>query len=372
MKKAAGLLFSFFFFSLFIYAQTKTDTVVHRIILLGDGGELKKDGTHPVTDSVRKLIPLNANTTILILGDNIYKKGLPDTSAKNYRESKNIINAQLAVADKSDAKVYIIPGNHDWDAGKKDGWEAIKRQQAYVDTFPGSNAEFFPKGGCPGPVEINPGDDITLILFDSQWWLHKHDKPCPGSACAATTKDQLIKQIGDIAKRDTNKLLIIASHHPFRSKGQHGGYYTLKQHIFPLTDTKKWLFIPLPVLGSVYALIRPLVTSQDLKNKNYREMISRVEEAVRPHPHVIFVGGHEHGLQLIKDNNNASFNYIVSGGASKANPINRKKTEFGASACGFAVLEISGNKKVSVKFYTVKKTMEITEEPLLNYISPDR
>jgi predicted phosphodiesterase len=362
MKKITGLTF---FISLCFTLLAQQNNVAYRIVLLGDGGSLTKN-SHPVTEAVKKQIPLDDKSTILILGDNIYKKGLPDKNAEDFKEAKAIIDAQLSIADNTNSKVYVIPGNHDWNGGKAGGWEAIKREQEYIDGYKKENVKFFPEGGCPGPVEISIGADITLLVFDSQWWLHTHEKPGEGSACASKSKEELLQQIGEIANRNKNKLLIIASHHPFRSKGPHGGFYTLKHHLFPLTDIRKWALLPMPVIGSIYPLVRAGIgTPQDLKNKNYRAMVKGIEAAVSLHPNVIFVAGHEHGLQLNTDNNR---NYIVSGGACKANRVNAKKTKFGTSSTGFAVLEVSNNKSVSVKFYTVKKeTNLVRTESLLSY-----
>lgn len=362
MKKISGLICVLFLcFTLF----AQQNTIAYRIILMGDGGEMTNH-SHPVAEAIKKTIPLDNRSTLLILGDNIYKKGLPERNSGNFTEAKNILDAQLSIADNTNAKVYVIPGNHDWNGGKDGGWEAIKRQQQYVDSFKNDNIKFYPEGGCPGPVEISISNDLTLLIFDSQWWLHKDDKPGEGSDCASKSKDELIKQIGEIASRNKNKLLIIASHHPFRSHGPHGGYYTIKQHLFPFTDIRKWAWLPLPVIGSIYPLVRAGIgTSQDLKNKNYRAMVSGVEGVLGSNPNVIFVAGHEHGLQLNQDKN---FNYIVSGSGSKTNRVNTKKTKFGSPAAGFAVLEISTNKNVSVKFYTVKeKTDLVHTESLLNY-----
>ena len=36
-------------------------------------------------------------------------------------------------------------------------------------------------------------------------------------------------------------------HHPFMSNGIHGGYYGLKQHIFPFTDMKKMDYLGTPL-----------------------------------------------------------------------------------------------------------------------------
>jgi len=40
----------------------------------------------------------------------------------------------------------------------------------------------------------------------------------------------------DTAYRNKDKKILFAAHHPLRSYGPHGGYYTWKQHIFPFTD----------------------------------------------------------------------------------------------------------------------------------------
>lgn len=363
MMKKITSLFLVTCFCVSVFAQK--DTIAHRIFLLGDGGEMTGNN-HPVSVAIKKLMPPDNKSTLLILGDNIYKKGLPERNAEDFVHAKAIIDAQLSIADNTKSKVYVIPGNHDWNGGGGGGLEAIKRQQQYVDSFKNDNVKFYPEDGCPGPVEISISNDITLLIFDSQWWLHKDDKPGDGSNCASKSKEELIRQIGEIATRNKNKLLIIASHHPFRSHGPHGGYYTIKQHLFPFTDVRKWAWLPLPIIGSIYPLVRAgFGISQDMKNKNYRAMVNGVEEAIGSNSNVIFVAGHEHSLQLNKDE---KYNYIVSGSASKTTRVNTKKTKFGSPSTGFAVLEVSDNKNVSVKFYTVKGETNLTyTESLLKY-----
>lgn len=362
MKKTTGLLTVLFICSL---AFSQQDTIAYRIILMGDGGELK-EGKHPVTEAIKKTVLLNEKSIVLMLGDNIYKSGLPDKNADTaaYNIAADILNKQLNVADDTKAKLYVIPGNHDWNHSKPGGWDAIKRQQEFVDNYKNDSIEFYPKQGCPGPKEISVSNEITIVLFDSEWWLRKYEKPEEGSSCDCDTKDELVKKFEEIGQRNAGKLLIIASHHPFRSKGPHGGYYTLKHHLFPFTDIKKWAFLPLPVIGSLYPLLRGSfgVSRQDLSNKNYKEMIQRIEAAVGTNNKTIFVAGHEHGLQLTQENNTA---YIVSGGASKTTRVKKKKLQFGSALPGFAVLEISNNKTVTVKFYTVKDVIEKKYDSLL-------
>jgi hypothetical protein len=333
--------------------SAQKDTITQRIVLIGDGGSLT-NGRHPVRDAVRKLIKLDKKTTVLFLGDNIYPSGLQDEELYNYDDGKAALDSQLAIADGTDAKIIMIPGNHDWDEGKRTGFEGILREQTYVDFFSGkSNVDFLPKDGCPGPVEVFLSNDVTLVLFDSQWWLHEFDKPGVESDCDCKTEDELLGQLEDILNRNLKKLVIFACHHPFKSNGIHGGYYGPKQHIFPFTDMVAKAYIPLPVIGSIYPIARSVFgTPQDLPHPNYRNMVNKISAIAKNHPKLVFVAGHEHNLQLIQD---SSFSYIVSGGGCKSSRVSHtKKSPFVAALPGFVVLEVSTNKNLTSAFYTVE------------------
>ncbi|MFM2138789.1 MAG: hypothetical protein RJA57_1096, partial [Bacteroidota bacterium] len=113
-------------------AVAQSDTLTRRIVLIGDAGQLT-NGRHPVVDAVKREIPRDEKTTILFLGDNLYKSGLPDEQYVNYAKARAVLDSQVSVADNTLARVYMIPGNHDWANGGKDGYNAILRQQLYVD-----------------------------------------------------------------------------------------------------------------------------------------------------------------------------------------------------------------------------------------------
>jgi hypothetical protein len=320
MKRILSLALFIIGTATILHAQQ--DTIARRIVLIGDGGELT-NGHHPVAEAVRKLIPLDARTTIVYLGDNLYKYGLPDDQAVSFGDARAVLDSQLSIADNTPAQIYMIPGNHDWNDGARGGFDAVIREQIYVDLLQKKNVKFYPEEGCPGPIEVSLGPDVTLIMFDSQWWLHEYEKPEIESDCDCKTKEELTSKIEDIVSRNSKKLIILASHHPFKSNGIHGGFYTWKQHIFPFTDISPNLYIPLPVLGSIYPISRSVFgTPQDLKHPNYQNMINQITGAVKSSPNVVFVAGHDHGLQLIKD---SSYNYIVSGGGCKTNRVSKSK-----------------------------------------------
>lgn len=333
-----------------IFAQTN-DSVTSRIILIGDGGALA-NGKHPVASAVKHQLRPDKKTTIVYLGDNLYRHGLPDEGNVNYVLSRAVLDSQMAVAANTPAHVYMIPGNHDWANSGREGWETLLREEAYVNLMKEKNVEFLPSEGCPGPVEVPIGNDVVMVIFDSQWFIHPHDKPGIDWDCPCKTEAEFKLQLQEILQKNYNKLVIMACHHPFMSNGVHGGYFGLKQHIFPFTDLKKKLYIPLPVLGSIYPISRSVFGSpQDISYPAYTNMVNTIRAETRSHPNVIYATGHDHSLQLLKD---TSHFYIVSGTGCQISRVeNSKRSLFTKASLGFAVLEVSKNKNVRVKFYSV-------------------
>ncbi|MEO8414515.1 MAG: BamA/TamA family outer membrane protein [Ginsengibacter sp.] len=333
--------------------QGQADSIQARIILIGDAGELNY-GRAPVVDAARDLIPLDSKTTVLYLGDNIYNSGLPDDMVPGYAAAKAVLDSQINIAKGTKAKIVFIPGNHDWNNEAHDGTEIVKRQETYINSM-GGNVKFIPSDGCPGPVEYPINDNIVMVIYDSQWFIRSQsERPGIESDCAYKTPEEFYSELEDMLNRNSKKLIILAGHHTLKSYGIHGGYFPLKQHIFPFTDMNPKLWIPLPVIGSIYPIARGVFgTPEDLHYPAYANMIDNIETIAHKFANVIFVGGHEHTLQLIKD---SSYYYIVSGAGSKSTRVSKnKKSLFSHQSFGFATLEISKKKNVHVDFYSVYK-----------------
>jgi len=337
-------------------AQMPDDSLARRVILIGDAGELHKDGHNAVVDAVKQRINLQDNrNTVLFLGDNVYPLGLPDEGSGRYDAARQILDYQVNLVRNTNTQAIFIPGNHDWKRSRPDGWQTVINQQLYIDSLRLPNVNFLPKDGCPGPEEVHLDDRTTLIVMDTEWWLFPYQKPGGESSCDTKTKEEVLAEVNDIVSRNRNKLIIFAAHHPFRSYSIHGGYYTIKQHIFPFTDLKKGLYIPLPLIGSIYPITRGVFgTPEDIPNPIYQSMIRGVEAAIKPHGPAVFVSGHDHTLQLIKDEQNF---YVVSGAGAKETRVKKgSKSLYASNENGYAVLEISRSGRVEVQYFTVDKT----------------
>lgn len=345
----------------FVSFSQVDEEVVARVIIVGDGGELT-NGKHPVADAISKHVTVaDDKTTILFIGDNIYRHGLPDEEEDVYSAKEDVLRKQVSPFFDHKANVYVVPGNHDWANGANVGWTNIKRQGNWITNLQKKNIHFLPMDGCPGPNEVNIDDSTLLVIMDSQWWLHPNDKPEENSDCECKTEGEVVVALQDIAYRNRDKRIIFASHHPFRSHGIHGGYYTFKQHIFPITDVYDKAYFPLPIIGSIYPIVRgEFGNIQDLMHPIYKHMISEVEDAFKGVPNVTFVAGHEHNLQLIEDK---GWNYIVSGSGSKTERV-KDNTLFAAVKNGFAEILYLKDGKQKIVFYevdtdkTIKKLYE--------------
>ncbi|HTI89347.1 MAG TPA: metallophosphoesterase, partial [Puia sp.] len=233
------------------------DRVVQRLFLVGDAGELK-DGHHPVCDWLKQHVDWNDSSNVLVyLGDNVYPRGVPADGSAGLDDAKRILDYQLSVVAGKKARAFFVPGNHDWRQGRPGGWQQVKNEEDYIMSLGMANVDYLPKGGCPGPVAVEVGEKVVLVGMDSQWWLQdENQRPGVESACDCKDGKAIINALHDIIGTYPDKLIVLAMHHPLYTHGEHGGYYTIKQHIFPLTDLNPGLWIPLPLIGSIYPITR--------------------------------------------------------------------------------------------------------------------
>jgi len=314
-------------------ANVKID---HTIYLIGDAGNKSSDSMTAVLQLLHdELLQAGANSSIVFLGDNIYRFGLPDIDHKNRKQAERRANQQLDILRNYQGNIFFVPGNHDWEKGRKNGLTYIIRQEEYIESYLERDDVFFPGGGCPGPNEIEISKDIVLILFDTQWWLHKWEKPYGEiDGCTVSGKVDFLIQLEDAIKRNSHRKIVVASHHPIYSNGNHGGHFSLKDHLFPLTAAKHSLFIPLPILGSIYPIYRKYLGNiQDISHPVYKNLKKGILNAFGEKKGLIYAAGHEHSLQYFKKGGQY---HIISGSGSKGDfTTSGYKASFTHSAVGF-------------------------------------
>src|SRR5690606_4622476 len=91
------------------------------------------------------------------------------------------------------------------------------------------------------------------------------------------------------------------------------------------------------------------------KHPCYRELIESVTDVLSDHPRVLYISGHDHGLQLIQD---GTFTQVVSGSGAKTSDIRTAsdlRYRFGQQ--GVTVMDFLTNGETKVSFYVVDKDL---------------
>jgi hypothetical protein len=328
-------------------------TLQHRIALLGDPGAVATDGTDPIlqllADWQQATGPLG---TVVILGDNVYPTGLPAADDPSRPAAEKRLNVLLDVLRGFPGRVVFLSGNHDWNKGRPDGYAYLLRQEAYIaEHLP--SALYLPAAGAPGPVTVQLTEDVLLVVLNTQWWVQNGARP------AADPKEPF-RQLHQILSANRHQRVVVAGHHPLYSNALHGGKFTAKQHVFPLTTVYKRAYVPLPLIGSLLPLYRKVVgAAEDMAHPRYRKMRRRLLRVLGQFPNIIYAAGHDHNLQYF---HRQGGHYLVSGAGSKTAFVQKGgRATFVHEHKGF----------FSVDFYNNGEAWLRTLEPAPDHAAPE-
>lgn len=341
-------------------APIPPNEIVTSIFLLGDAGTGDQEDPDPnLVELTRQATDSPRGSLIVFLGDNLYPNGLVAEGDPLRAKGERRLERQLDVARKSQRRAIFVAGNHDWERWGAGGLGAIGRVSEFIRERVKGLSIQLPDSACPGPVTVDVGTKVRMVFLDTQWWLHSHDKPYgTTSKCRATTEDQVIEQLAATLASAGDRHVIVAAHHPLASGGEHGGRYGLSRHLFPLRGWKRWLWIPIPILGSIYPLARKLgITSQDLSNGRNEYMRRRFGEAFAAHPPLLYAAGHDHNLQVFKG---PYAKYSIVSGAGVTNHEEgvgwKKETIYAEAVAGFMRLDIDRQGRARLSVTKTEKT----------------
>ncbi len=346
-------------------APSPEEELIYEIFLIGDAGSASLEKQEPNLKILQAQLERSSeNSAIVFLGDNIYLNGLPDSTHPRRKFYEGRIIEQMKILENYPGRIFFIPGNHDWDSGGKDGLAAINRQEKFVEEYLDRGNTFLPDDGFPGPVDIelmdddeHPllRDDIRLVILDTQWWLHKHEKPY-GDTGEYELFDggDFLNELEDILLKREKDFLVVAAHHPLVTNGPHGGYLPPSTHLKP------------PVFGTLYALYRRVFgLEQDVNHYKYRNMADTFRSLWGSKDHLIYASGHSHNLQYFREEGKRlTRHYVVTGAGTKENYVaDGRGAEFNYKGEGFTKLRFYGDGSVWLEAWTYDEN----EEEILLY-----
>ncbi|MXV52219.1 metallophosphoesterase [Pedobacter sp. HMF7647] len=334
--------------------KLKSPDQYFELFLIGDTGSIARTGNDQVLETMKAHFDPEIKSAVVFLGDNVYPRGLPDKKNILRADAEKALNQHWEAMKNYHGKVLFISGNHDWNKGRKDGYEYVLRQEKYLEKLFGDRNVFLPTGGCPGPVKIDLGENLVLILINTQWWLQSGFRPIGSNCgCSVDTEDDFFNSLESILKNNSGKRIVIAGHAPVYSYAIHGGRYKLKHHLFPFTLYKRGAYVPLPVIGSLIPLYRKYFGArEDIAHPRYRKLRHRLKELLAKYNGLIYAAGHEHNLQHIKKDGN---HFIISGAGSKLKYVleEGKNLLFGAKKKGFFKLGFNADGDLHVSAWAI-------------------
>jgi len=344
-------------------APGPVEDLAARLILIGDAGDpAPRD---PVLVALRREIERDPSRTLVVfLGDNIYPRGLSALGTRRHEEELSRLELQLEAVRGTPATTVFIPGNHDWDNGGEDGWEAIRRQAEYVDRHGGPGVSWLPPDGCPGPEPLDFGGAVRLVVLDTQWWLHDGRRPeDPDSSCAADSEAEVLEALARDMAGAGERPVVVVGHHPLATGGPHGGHFGWREHLFPLRAAQSWLWLPLPIIGSAYPIARQHgITDQDLSGSRNRHLRESLAEVFAELPPRVFAAGHEHTLQVLEGREVPWLLVSGAGYYGHSSPVGRlPETLFASSASGFMRLDLDASGAVRLGVLVVDASGESRE-----------
>ncbi|TGE14392.1 metallophosphoesterase [Hymenobacter elongatus] len=328
-----------------------TSALRYRLALVGDLGAVATDGHDPVLNLLQQWLGEAGEASgVVILGDNVYPTGIPAPTHPGRAVAERRMNIQLDAFRSYAGRVVFLSGNHDWNKGRPDGYQYLLRQEAYVlQNLPA--AHYLPPKGCPGPVTLQLAEGLLLVVLNTQWWVQHGPRPLgPEFGCTALNETEPFEQLHELLEHNRHQQIVIAGHHPLYSNALHGGKFTAKQHLFPLTAAHKRAYVPLPVLGSLFPVYRQLIgAEEDMAHPRYRKMRRRLLRVLHQFPNIIYAAGHDHNLQYFHYRKG---HYLVSGSGSKTAFVQHGgKSTFTHEHKGFFGLEFYQNGDVWLRTY---------------------
>jgi hypothetical protein len=283
-------------------------------------------------------------TAVIFLGDNVYPAGMPPPGEKGHERAARILDAQIASVGP--ARGIFILGNHDWKQGKKDGYAAAIAQVRYLESR-APNIEVQPPSACPGPAVMDFGDHLRFLFGDLWSAMYRIDYPhSPLASCDPPPGEGRPRAAlaAELANPDGRRPIVLI-HPPMMTSGPHGGFFPWREHVFPLRTFHRDLWIPLPIVGSIFPISRRLgVTDTDMMSRRYREYIEAMRSVFSPGVPALVAAGHEHSLQIHVDPLGTFHAVSGAGSVSKVDYVRRMTSDLmSLAAPGYMRLDAYGD-----------------------------
>lgn len=323
-------------------SKSPIDNVSHTVYFLGRSDEVVLDESKIGQLLTDQISISGKKSTLLLLGNNSLRSStLRNDSSAKALERRELLRLRYNFFNELEGKYYGIMGPHEWANGTRRGMENVRILEQVIEDELAQGDIIKPAFGCPGPEEIEIGDDIILLLIDTQWLFHDWEKPKRENGCGVESNLDFFVNLDDAIKRNKSKKIIVSGYHSLKGNGKFGGYFPAKSHLTPL-----------PILGSMKVLYRSWIgAAQDLSNPKYKQFIKTMYEIMKPHDNIIYLSAHEKTLEYHHEQN---MHLLNSGSYSNGVEVAQKNAQFASGKRGYGRLVFTNNGDCNLEYWGLK------------------
>ncbi|MFT5998105.1 MAG: hypothetical protein ACI81P_000553 [Neolewinella sp.] len=318
--------------------------------MVGDLGYDYDRGLTTLDAMVRAMPEGKKKSSLLLLGDITGKEGL----RKNGGEEREHLDAIGQRLEKVPGKVFYTPGENE--LGRSSNFSRLERLEDYFEDNINKKVRFTPNNACSGPDDDKLYDRVGLIGVNTAWFMADwtRDKEV-SEGCDYRNRDAMLFALADEIKGYRDQVKIVMMHHPLQGNGNRGGQYSVKQHLFPLTDIFPGAYLPLPIIGSVIRGIQSVGGGpQDVNNLLYQQFVNKVKAGIDDEVNVIFVSAHEQNMMLVHEK---EYLQVVAGSGSVRGPASGgNDANFVYGQVGYSRIDFYDSGEVYLGFYTVNES----------------
>ncbi len=323
------------------FSENDPDDVYHTIYFLGNSDNVKFGEAGVGILLNNQIEKSGKESTLLLLGNNSLRNTTFNTdSSKRSKEKLALLKTRYDFFNSLKGQYYAVLGPHEWANGTRNGMENARFISELVDDDLNNADVIRPSFGCPGPEEVPIGDNIVLLLIDTQWLFHNWDKPKTEDECYADSNLDFYLNLRDAVQRNYNKKIIVAGYHSLKGNGRHGGYFPFTSHLTPL-----------PILGSLDIGLRAWFGNpSDLASPAYKQFIQAMMDILNEHEDLIYLSAHEKTLEHHESGN---IHIMNSGTYSDGVKVGQKEANFASGKKGFGKLLFKNNGECVLEYWGI-------------------
>lgn len=300
------------------------------VFVVGDGGATEA-GRAPLLEALAQdverwseALDRDSAVSVLYPGDLVYPVGVRDRDHPEFPVDSARLWNQIQLVAGPAARAHgtlglFQPGNHDWgNTADEEGIDRIRNlsDQLEMAREDGLKVSLLPADGEPGPEIRDVRDHLRMMFLDTHWYLKPQSE---------SDRQAFLSEVREGVHTAGARHVILSAHHPYQSAGPHGA-------IVP--GLHAW--------GVGYLMRRTGALVQDLNSPAYASLLASLRQIFEeaPRPPLMFVGGHDHSLQVLEREapSDPAFT-VVSGAGSKVSSIRTLPTmRYGAGRPGWVML----------------------------------